>query len=159
MIYTGNFETPERGASHVPLAISGEGTIESSETGLYFDGFELNEGISSYLIIGLVMMLVIGLPVLIVSMGIDMDGEILGRLIFIPILLLHKAGERSTSERPLRFDVPWTHVESVNLNRENHRLEILTKNQRPKGTIHFRPESDVEDVYNQIKDLHTESRP
>lgn len=150
MTHNGTFDPPAMGQRHVPISISGEGTVVQSERGLSFEGYKAG-GLSSTFLAGIVLLLLLGSPVLIVGLGLEISGKTFGYLVMAPVIGVIMTRRKTVSTTPMSFEVPWANIKSVEVGREGFCLEILVKGQSPKGMVYFKPRGDVQAVCKQLQ--------
>lgn len=149
MEYPGTFDPPMMGGHHVPLAIAGQGRLIVSETVLRAEGFRGSSDHSLLIAVGVVLAL-IGLPVLLTSLGLRVRGEYLGAVIAGGVLAVTRQ-KRAVSTLPLVLDIPWSHVKSVAQMPNSNMIGVLVAGQKPQGMIHFVPQAEPSMVCSELQ--------
>lgn len=145
------------GRTSVPIPIAGPGYLKITPTGIDAQGFKLPTSLLVPIAFGgLLAIVVLGFylrdtyfPNL--STGVMKGLGVIATMTFIGVLLGGRSLSGKGKEKPLLLSIPWASVDKVSKDPDNDKgLVIKVKKFKPKGTIHFEPEGDLQ---NAIADL------
>jgi hypothetical protein len=152
-VFEGEFAKGGPGVTTMPIPLRGRGSIELRSDGFVVIGWQRHVSALVILVVALgliVAMFGVGALASPKTLGASIGGRTVGAIIALVggILAVGVIASRSKLRR-VTFDVPWHAVKKV-IGTPAREVVVTIKGTRPKGTLHFVPERNPEELQAQI---------